>query len=179
MPVRVKRSSRLVWGILFLLIIIAALLLYAYPRMKGPAKILIVEAIPARESVRLFFASNRQTLSSKSFDLQPNTPGRKRGEAIIEELKKEKSIPERTRLLDLAFGSDDILYINLTREFIDGQSPSGNEVTTVYSLVNSLTSAFKEMKKVQLLIEGQAVYTVNGIAYTYLPLEFNKDLVEE
>jgi hypothetical protein len=179
MPAKVKRAGRLLPALLFLLTIaIAVLLAYTYAHFKqGPGR-QTVETVPVKQSIRLFFVKD-QGLSSQPFEIAANMSEKATGEAIIEGLKKQKSIPDKTRLLDLAFGNDAIVYINLSKDFTEGQGRQGNEVTSVYSLVNSLTSAFGEIKKVQLLVEGQAVYTVNGVVHTYLPLEFNKDLVEE
>jgi hypothetical protein len=67
----------------------------------------------------------------------------------------------------------------LSREFVEDRPKSPNEIAMVYSLVNSLVSGFKNSKRVQLLVEGRALPTVDGTVYTYLPLEFNNDLVEE
>jgi hypothetical protein len=179
MPVRVKKKVRIFAGIGVLIVIAALLALYGYPWFRGIPNKEIVETGPAKESVRLFFSSGRQMLVSRSIEFHSNIQDKARAEAVVEELKKEKSIPEKTKLLDLAFGEEMILYVNLSKGFLEGQAASANEVTTIYSLVNSLASAFKEARKVQLLVEGQPFYTVNGVVYTYRPLEFNKDLVEE
>jgi len=32
---------------------------------------------------------------------------------------------------------------------------------------------------VQLLVEGQPANTIRGVVYTYMPLEFNRELLED
>ncbi len=49
----------------------------------------------------------------------------------------------------------------------------------VYSLVNSFATSFKDVRKVQLLVEGEPIYTIAGLVYTYMPLEFNRELMED
>ena len=49
----------------------------------------------------------------------------------------------------------------------------------IYSLVNSFIESFRDAKRVQLLVEGQPVYTRSGLLYVFEPLQFNKDVLEE
>ena len=49
----------------------------------------------------------------------------------------------------------------------------------VYAIVNSLLSNLRDARRIHLLIDGKAVYTLHGTVYTYDALEFNKDLLEE
>jgi hypothetical protein len=179
MHVTVKRISKTTWGLSALLVIAVVGASFQYYRTYGTSRVEAPETTPAKETVRLFFPSNSERLSSRVLDLQGSQSEKMRAEIIIGELKKEKAIPGKTRLLDLAFGEDGTLYANLSREFIEDRPKSPNEIAMVYSLINSLVSGFKNSKRVQLLVEGRALPTVDGTVYTYLPLEFNNDLVEE
>ena len=71
------------------------------------------------------------------------------------------------------------MYLNLSHDIKDEEMGTIEEITIVYSIVNSFLSNFKSAKKIQLLIEGQVFHTLNGLLYTYNPLEFNTNLVEE
>jgi len=46
-------------------------------------------------------------------------------------------------------------------------------------MVNSFLLSLKDAKKVQILVEGQPIYTLNGTVYTYKPIEFNKYVMED
>ena len=48
-----------------------------------------------------------------------------------------------------------------------------------YGIVNSFIESFHNVKKVQMLVEGQPVYTRSGVLYLFSPLEFNKELLED
>jgi hypothetical protein len=78
----------------------------------------------------------------------------------------------------LATGQDGVLYLNVSKEFVDRSTPE-REITMTYGIVNSFIESFRNTKSVQLLIEGEPVYTRSGLLYLFEPLQFNKDVVEE
>ena len=58
---------------------------------------------------------------------------------------------------------DETIYVDLSRAFADGQ-PGGTtgELTSIYSIVNTLLENFPRYSQVQLLVEGQPEATLAG-----------------
>ena len=71
------------------------------------------------------------------------------------------------------------IYLNLSRDVLGDKTSPAKEITKVYSMVNSFLLSLKDAKKVQILVEGQPVYTLNGTVYIYKPIEFNKYVMED
>jgi hypothetical protein len=125
------------------------------------------------------FTPNEQgALERRVVEVQKQLPDKLRGETIFRALKDGRCIPDRLRLYDLAVGLDGVLYLNISKEFIDRGTPE-REITMTYGLVNSFIESFRGARSVQLLIEGEPIYTRSGILYVFKPLQFNKDLLEE
>jgi spore germination protein GerM len=81
---------------------------------------------------------------------------------VIDELIKGpkgkliRTLPPRTRLLALRIDDEGVAKVNFDRALSkDHPGGSSAEIMTVYSIVNSLTLNFPQIKKVQILIEGR------------------------
>ncbi len=73
------------------------------------------------------------------------------------------AIPEGTELLTLFMTNTGIVYLNLSRNLQDRHIGGMTaELTTVTSLVNTLLFNFKEVRQVQILVEGAEIETVAG-----------------
>ena len=74
-----------------------------------------------------------------------------------------RTIPEGTKLLSVYLLSDGTLVVDFSRE-IQTLHTGGTtgEILTVYSIVNTLTMNFKEVEKVQILVDGDEVETLVG-----------------
>jgi len=72
-------------------------------------------------------------------------------------------LPPQTRLRELFLTDKGVAYVDFSREFQAGH-PSGSsaEISTIYSIVNSLAYNFKAIKKVFILIEGGEKETLGG-----------------
>jgi hypothetical protein len=154
----------------------AAALVHFAMRSKPPAK---QAQEPRKESLTIFFPAREGGLTRKSVELKGSASDREKADIIIRELKKEQAVPEKVALHEFAADGDGVLYLNLSQDMKSGATDAATEVITVYSVVNSFLSNFSGAKSVQILVEGQAVYTLHGLLYTYLPLEFNNQLLEE
>jgi spore germination protein GerM len=63
-------------------------------------------------------------------------------------------------------------YVDFTAALRDDhQGGSWWELLTIYSIVNSLTQNFPEVKRVQILVEGKPIETLAGHIRTDIPLE--------
>lgn len=104
-------------------------------------------------------------------------------ETIIELIKgpKEKltpTLPSRTKILTFQLDERGVAKVNFTRDLSkDHPGGSSAEIMTTYSIVNSLTLNFPQIKRVQILIEGRAIETIAGHLSLKQPLSSNPDLV--
>jgi len=89
-------------------------------------------------------------------------------EAIIELIRGPRgelipTLPSQTELLGLQLDQRGLARVNFNRALTQNH-PGGSsaEMMTVYSVVNSLTSNFPTIKRVQFLVEGKQVETIAG-----------------
>ena len=88
------------------------------------------------------------------------------------------AIPDGTRLLGIEV-REGVAFLNFSKE-ISERHPGGSsaELQTIYSIVNTVTLNFPDIKKVQLLIEGKKVNTLAGHIDISFPLSQDKDLIK-
>jgi len=73
------------------------------------------------------------------------------------------TVPPNTQLRDLFITKEGIAYVDFSADLVNGHNGgSDGEITTVYSIVNTLTLNFPQIKKVQILIDDQVVETLKG-----------------
>jgi spore germination protein GerM len=105
-------------------------------------------------------------------------------DAINELIKGPKgklipTLPPQTKLLGLELGEDGVAKINFNRALSkDHPGGSSAEMMTLYSIVNSLTLNFSQIKRVQILIEGKAVETIAGHLSLRQPVPPKPDLIK-
>ena len=130
---------------------------------------------PAREpdrkiSVKLFFpAGDRPGLVIEDRTVSFSNDLSQQLKVVVEELAKGSqiglgpSLPAGTRVLEVFVTARGVAYVDLSKE---AATPAGrgsdDELNTVYSLVNSLTSNFPAVKRVQIVIEDRQVATLAG-----------------
>jgi spore germination protein GerM len=83
-------------------------------------------------------------------------------------------LPPETKLRQLFITKDGVAYVDFSKELID-KHPSGSsaELSTVYSVVNTLAYNFKPIKKVFILVEGAEKETLGGhinLSQAFVPL---------
>lgn len=135
-------------------------------------------AASGKDAVSVFFPDEEGKLQRKMVEVQKELPDKVKGDLLFRELKQERCIPDRLKLYEVAFGENGVLYLNVSREFAE-PSTTTKEMTMTYGIVNSFIESFKNVKSVQLLVEGQPVYTKSGLLYLYAPLQFNREMLEE
>lgn len=148
-----------------------------YQRQHGTHVVERGEALD-KEQVSVFFPDDQGRLVRKVVDVERQFSDKARGETLLRELKEARCIPDRLKLYELALGKDGVLYLNLSGEFVDRNSPD-REITMVYGIVDSFIETFRGARSVQILVEGQPVYTRSGVLYTLEPLRFNGELLED
>jgi germination protein M len=90
------------------------------------------------------------------------------------------TLPPRAKLLTLQIDPHGLARVNfdktLSREHPGGSSA---EMLTVYSIVNSLTLNFPQIKRVQILIDGKVVESIAGHISLKQPVSFNPSIVKK
>lgn len=104
---------------------------------------------------------------------------------IIELIKgpREKlipTLPPRTKLLTLQLDEKGVAKVNFDKTFSkDHPGGSSAEIMTVYSVVNSLTLNFPQIKRVQILIEGERGKTIAGHFSLEQPVSSKPNLIRK
>jgi hypothetical protein len=168
-----------IWIAVAAVLFVAGLAGGGYLRYKEGQSNRPMERAPAadKDMLSVYYPVGAGKLARKPVYVPRQVIDRSKGELLFRELKAARCIPDRLKLHELAMGSDGVLYLNVSREFIDRDTE--RDITMVYGIVNSFLETFKNMKSVQLLVEGQPVYTRSGIVYIFEPLAFNKELLED
>jgi germination protein M len=88
------------------------------------------------------------------------------------------TIPSGTVLLEVTI-RDRIATVNFSKELsLNHPGGSAAELSTVYSIVNSLTFNLPEIEKVQILINGEKTKTLKGHIDIFTPLKGEKEFVK-
>ena len=107
-------------------------------------------------------------------------------EEMIEELIKGpkrkliSTLPPQTKLLSFQLDERGIAKPNFNK-ILSKSHPGGSsaEMMTVYSVVNSLTFNFPEIKGVQFLVEGKEIETIAGHLSLRQPISSKPDLIKK
>ncbi len=158
--------------------LVAFLSIWDYIRM-GPRPMKNLSTVASTETLHIFVPGDQAKLVQKAVEVKIGMPERQKADMIMAELKKANAIPEGLKLYHIATGEDGTIYLNFSKELVDDKINAAREIAVTYAIVNSFIASFKETKKVQLLVEGQAVPTINGVVYVYRPIEPNKGLLED
>jgi hypothetical protein len=172
------RTHKLLFTLLVLLFLTTGVLVFYYlkePQIVHPARGVVAAG---KEVVTVLFPNEQGRLEKKIVEVQKQLPDKAKGDTLFRELKQARCIPDRLKLYELAFGQDGVIYLNISKEFTE-RTGTAREMAMTYGIVNSFIESFKNVKSVQLLVEGQPIYTRSGLLYLYEPLRFNKDVLED
>jgi spore germination protein GerM len=90
------------------------------------------------------------------------------------------TLPSQTRLLSLHLDERGVASVNFSKAFTaDHPGGSSAEIMTVYSIVNSLTTNFPQIKRVQILVEGKEIESIAGHLSLMRPISSKPDLVRK
>jgi hypothetical protein len=143
------------------------------------------EAPRRRINVRLFFEGQGTTLLEGEDRAVPYQEDlRAQLEEVFHELLAGpqsglvRVIPEGSTLLDLFISKDGIVYADFSSDLAD-KNPGGidEEIHAVYSIVNTVTYNFPQLKQVQILINDHEVDSLNGHLDLGHPLEEDLSIV--
>ncbi len=126
--------------------------------------------VERRIQVQLFFEHPELeglVAENRSVALTPDLGGQVK--RVVQELLRGSDselispLPEGTRMLDVLVTDDGGAIVDLSREASEAHlGGSGAELLTVYAVVNSITTNFPAIRRVQLLIDDRTVDTLAG-----------------
>jgi hypothetical protein len=122
-------------------------------------------------SVRLFFESAQApglVLEDREVAFSPDLARQIR--TVVEELAKGPrpesgllaTLPPEARVLDVFVSARGIAYLDLAQATRPLGEGSGEELRSVYSIVNTVTTNFPAVRRVQILIEDKPVPSLAG-----------------
>ncbi len=161
---------------IFALIILVTLVYYRYMRKQ------MTIAMPETKEIKelsIIYPVSQYKLTKKTVQIKHNTPDKMKFDIIAKALKDEKAIPDGLLFYDYVMDDNGIIHVNMSNHMIEGLKEPFQEVTALYSIINTFIANTENAKAVQVLVDGRPVYTLKGIVYTYMPLPYNNDLMEE
>ncbi len=190
-PKRKKRTAKKGRGgrILFFLILIGiCLILLSHQQIFRSIKPLSERRaiLVERKEVLLYFSDREgeYLIGEKRKILKKNAVKEEAKETIIELIKGPKgklipTLPPRTELLTLQISDAGVAKVNFNPALSkDHPGGSSAEMMTVYSIVNSLSLNFPEIKRVQILIDGKPIETIVGHLSLGQPVTPKPDLIK-
>jgi len=171
-----KRKKIIIFAVIFIIVLF---LIGAYYRFLKRPRIIATPETAKVSELNIFYPVSKFRLTKKTIEIKNNMPDRMKIDIMMNAMKDEKAIPERLELYDYTMDSNGIIYTNLSDHLIKEIKEPSQEITALYSIINTLISNTGNAKAVQILIEGRPVYTLKGLIYTYRPLTYNNDLMEE
>jgi len=151
------------------------------PPAAGPA----APASGETKSVSLFFLREDDgLLVAETREIAADASIVHEAEAVITELIKGSRgellspLPPETKLSQLFITKEGTAYVDFSRDLVDNH-PAGAaaEISTVFSVVDSLAFNFKSIKKVFILIDGEERETLAGHLSLDRPFSPNYSLV--
>jgi len=144
-----------------------------------------VEPIPAQpgqtRTVVLFFLSEEDTfLHPEEREIPDDTSVVRQAKRTVMELIKGSQkgyispFPPEARLRELYVTDEGVAYVDFSKEIVEKHlSGSSAEISTIFSVVNSLAYNFDSIKKVFILIDGRERETLGGhinLSRPFLPM---------
>lgn len=135
----------------------------------------------AKIEVVLFFLSEKDTyLHSEKREIDADVSVVRQAKLAVEELLKGSQLgyispfPPETKLIELHVTRGGVAYVDFSKDIVEKHlSGSSAEISTIYSVVNSLAYNFDSIKRVFILIEGREKETLGGhisLSKPFLPL---------
>jgi spore germination protein GerM len=190
-PKRKKKSPKKGRGgriLLFLTLIVIGLIILFHQQIFRSIKPLSERRgiLVERKEVLLYFSdSEGEYLTGEKREIsKKNEVKEEAKETIIELIRGPKgklipTLPPRTKLLDLQINDAGLAKVNFSPALSkDHPGGSSGEMMTVYSIVNSLSLNFPQIKRVQILIDGKPVETITGHLSLKQPVPPKPDLIK-
>ena len=145
------------------------------------------EKVAEKKVVTLYFSDEQEEyLIGEKRQILKRDEVREEAEETIRELIKGPkgkllpTLPPRTKILALQLDAKGMARVNFNQALHrDHPGGSSAEMMTLYSIVNSLTFNFPQIKQVQILIEGEKSQTIAGHLSLEDPIFSKPDLIKK
>ncbi len=142
--------------------------------------------LPEKKEVLLYFSDSEgeYLIGEKRKILKKDAVQEEAKETVIELIKGPSgklipTLPSRTELLTLQISDAGVASVNFSPALSkDHPGGSSAEIMTVYSIVNSLSFNFPQIKRVQILISGKPIATIVGHLSLEEPVSPKPDLIK-
>ncbi|MBN1547051.1 MAG: GerMN domain-containing protein [Syntrophaceae bacterium] len=155
-----------------------------YPPVSGKNG---AQARKEKQPVILYFSDKNELflVPEKRFIVKEKSPealAKGLVEALVEGSKEGlvNTFPEKVSVKNVKIGSDRIAYVNFSRDFIKDH-PGGTtaEISTIYSLTNTLARNIPSVQSVKILVENKPVGSIKGHVSTDGAFRLDKERIVE
>jgi spore germination protein GerM len=182
-PVSLARVAAVL--IAFLLLIVGAIALWSdspmtlsRPAVRRASEPTRPRSDGTRKTVMLFFlAQGQPILQEEPREIGGGVTTTEDAKRTLEELvtgpesEMKATMPPAAKIHNLFVDSSGTAYVDFNRELREALSGGAQEeLSAVFSIVDTLTFNFPQIKRVQILIEGGEVSTLRGSVNTRAPL---------
>jgi len=155
------------------------------PAVKKPA--VVKEQKKEEKNIILYFSDeNEEYLIGERNKITKKDRLEEEAKELVAELirgpkgKLIPTLPPQTRLLSLHVDEEGLAKVSFSKAFTtDHPGGSSAEIMTVYSIVNSLTTNFPQIKRVQILVEGKEIESIAGHLSLKRPIPPKADLIRK
>ena len=155
------------------------------PSVKKPA--VVKEQKKEEKNIILYFSDeNEEYLIGERNKITKKDRLEEEAKELVAELiqgpkgKLIPTLPPQTRLLSLHVDEEGLAKVSFSKAFTaDHPGGSSAEIMTVYSIVNSLTTNFPQIKRVQILVEGKEIESIAGHLSLKRPIPPKADLIRK
>ena len=155
------------------------------PSVKKPA--VVKEQKKEEKNIILYFSDeNEEYLIGERNKITKKDRLEEEAKELVAELiqgpkgKLIPTLPPQTRLLSLHVDEEGLAKVSFSKAFTtDHPGGSSAEIMTVYSIVNSLTANFPQIKRVQILVEGKEIESIAGHLSLKRPIPPKADLIRK
>jgi len=177
--IKKKKKKKRIFFLLIAIILIGFTILIMYNHFLKENVIVQNKDVEAKEELVIFYPGEGLKLTKTTLKIQKDRQEKTKIDLALKALKELKAIPEGLTLYEFAIDERGIVYTNFSKHLIEETKEFEREITVVFSIVNTFLANMPNARAVQFLIEGQPIYTLNGIIYTYNPIFYNERLLED
>ena len=187
----IKKSKRRIswWKIFLILTILFAGIVYFLSQYDGfnVLKDKLEQFFPKRDmEINLYFADpTSECLSAERRIITKAFTQKQRIAQTVKELISGprgnliRTTPTQTILKNVLIDNNKVVWLDFSAHLSkDHPGGSSAEITTVYSIVNTVLLNYKEVTKVRILIDGNAIETLAGHIDCSVPLLADKGLIK-
>lgn len=168
-------------GVGFLVFFFLSLFDYIYPPADGRRGPVVKEE---KQKVKLYFSdlNERFLVSEDRYITKRKSPGDNVRELVVALIGGPntglvETFPKETDLRGVSI-KNGTACIDFGRNLIDlHPGGSASEMMTIYSLTNTITINVPSVKRVKLLVDGNALETIKGHIDTTRPFDLNRELI--